>query len=161
MMSLVLFIFNSIFICKKRIRDKLCSTFKMSIKIHTANIFFSKINSSSKQYVFDTFYPGTAPPGLIGENVPLTDILTSNINNLNVQEFSRDKKCGSIRSADESILDWLRNYRKIKLKFQENNMNNLSRKNQTLLDDEFEFDDNKESLENFYNISNSRLIDFI
>ena len=133
----------------------------MNINNYTKNIFFEKINKKSGFYKFDSLYPGTAAPGLVEENVPLKNLLKSDINNLNAQEFSRDKQCGTIRGADESILDWLQSRGKIKPRLQEDGKDDLSEKNQTLLEDEFDFEDGEDTLENFFSQSSSKLIDFI
>jgi hypothetical protein len=133
----------------------------MNIKNFTTDIFFEKTKNKSTLYKFDILYPGTAPPGLVEENVPLKNILTTKIENLNAQEFSRDKQCGTIRGADESILDWLQTKGKMKPRLQEDNKDDLMEKNQTLLEDEFDFEDGEDTLENFFSHSNSKLIDFI
>ena len=133
----------------------------MNLKKHTTSIFFEKINKKNGLYKFDNHYPGTAAPGLVEENVPLKNLFKQEINNLNSQEFSRDKQCGTIREADESILDWLQNRGKIKPRLQEDNKEDLTEKTQTLLEDEFDFEDGEDTLENFFNQSSSKLIDFI
>jgi hypothetical protein len=136
-------------------------TINMNINNYTKNIFFEKINKKSGFYRFDNLYPGTAAPGLVEENVPLKSLLKSDINNLNAQEFSRDKQCGAIRGADESILEWLQSRGKIKPRLQEDSKDDLTEKNQTLLEDEFDFEDGEDTLENFFSNSSSKLIDFI
>ena len=140
---------------------KLKLYFIMNVKKYTTEIFFEKINKKFSLYQFDKFYPGTTPPGLIEENVPLKSLLNSEINNLNAHEFSRNKQCGTIRKADESILDWLQNRGKIKPRLQEDSKDDLIEKNQTLLEDEFDFEDGEDTLENFFSQTSSKLIDFI
>jgi hypothetical protein len=83
------------------------------------------------------------------------------INNLNVQEFSRDQQCGVIRGADESILEWLESKGKIKPRLKEDFKEDLSDKNQTLLEDEFDFEDVEDSLENLFGPPSSNLSDFV
>jgi len=103
--------------------------------------FNKKTKDLSSLYKFDKTYPGTAPPGTVEENFPLGELLTSKINNLNVQEYSRDQQCGVIRGADESILDWLENKGKLKPRSFEDVKEELVEKTQTLLEDEFDFED--------------------
>ena len=134
---------------------------RMSVKKYTNKIFLEKISKKNGLYNFDTFYPGTAAPGLIEENVPLKNLLKCEINNLNSEEFSRDKQCGTIRGADESIIDWLESRGKIKPRLQEDNKEEMTEKAQTLLEDEFDFEDGEDTLENFFNHSTSKLTDFI
>nr|UXY87834.1 hypothetical protein CcurKRNrm2_p143 [Cryptomonas curvata] len=133
----------------------------MNLKKYTTSIFFEKINQKNGLYKFDRTYPGTAAPGLVEENVPLKNLFKYEINNLNSQEFSRDKQCGTIREADESILDWLEIRGKIKPRLQEDNKEDLTEKTQTLLEDEFDFEDGEDTLENFFSQTSSKLIDFI
>ena len=133
----------------------------MNLQKYTTTIFFEKISKKNSLYTFDIFYPGTAAPGLLEENVPLKNLFKHEINNLNSQEFSRDKQCGTIREADESILDWLQIRGKIKPRLQEDSKEDLTEKTQTLLEDEFDFEDGEDTLENFFSQSSSKLVDFI
>ena len=134
---------------------------QMNVKKYTTKIFFDKVEKKHGLYRFDSFFPGTAAPGLVDENVPLKNLLMCKVNNLNSQEFSRDKQCGAIRGADESILDWLQSRGKLKPRLQEDNKEELTEKTQTLLEDEFDFEDGEDTLENFFNHSSSKLTDFI
>jgi hypothetical protein len=123
--------------------------------------FNKKTKDLSSLYKFDKTYPGTAPPGTVEENFPLGELLTSKINNLNVQEYSRDQQCGVIRGADESILDWLENKGKLKPRSFEDVKEELVEKTQTLLEDEFDFEDGEDALENFFGQPSSNLSDFV
>ena len=98
---------------------------------------------------------------MVEENVPLSEVLQLNINNLNVQEFSRDQHCGVIRGSDESILDWLENKNRVKPREKEDLRDDLVEKNQILIEDDFDFENGEETLENFFGQPNSNLSDFI
>lgn len=124
-------------------------------------IFQKKIKKKNDKFKFDPDYPGTAPPGSVEENFPLKEVLELKINNLNVQEFSREQHCGVIRGADESILDWLQSKGKIKPRLNEDTKDDLVEKNQTLLEDEFDFEDGEDSIGNFFGQPNSNLSDFV
>lgn len=125
------------------------------------DIHESKIKKSLGLYEYDPFFPGTAPPGIVEENFPLKEVLKLNINNLNVQEFSRDQHCGVIRGSDESILDWLENKNRVKPREKEDLRDDLVEKNQILIEDDFDFENGEETLENFFGQPNSNLSDFI
>lgn len=135
--------------------------FCMSLNSESEEIFKKKMNEKSKFYKFDSQFQGTAPPGLVEENVPLREVLQLKIDNQNVQEFSRDQQCGVVRGADESILDWLESKGKIKPRLKEDSKDDLTEKNQTLLEDEFDFEDTNDSLENLFGQPNSNLSDFV
>eukprot|EP00286_Rhodomonas_abbreviata_P002320 CAMPEP_0181344222 /NCGR_PEP_ID=MMETSP1101-20121128/32058_1 /TAXON_ID=46948 /ORGANISM="Rhodomonas abbreviata, Strain Caron Lab Isolate" /LENGTH=133 /DNA_ID=CAMNT_0023456011 /DNA_START=90 /DNA_END=491 /DNA_ORIENTATION=- len=124
-------------------------------------IFQQKILKNNGKFIFDSTYPGTAPPGKVEENFPLKEVLELKINNLNVQEFSREQHCGVIRGADESILDWLQSKGKIKPRLNEDTKDDIVEKNQTLLEDEFDFEDGNDSLGNFFGHPDSNLSDFV
>ena len=124
-------------------------------------IYKKKIKKSKMSYNYDSSYPGTAPPGMVEENFPLSEVLQLNINNLNVQEFSRDQHCGVIRGYDESILDWLEKKNRIKPREKEDLRDDLVEKNQILIEDDFDFENREETLENFFGQPNSNLSDFI
>ena len=138
-----------------------------NFKIHMDNrddaqkAFDKKTKDLKSFYKFDKTYPGTAPPGTVEENFPLGELLNSKINNLNVREYSRDQQCGVIRGADESILDWLENKGKLKPRSFEDVKEELVEKTQTLLEDEFDFEDGEDALENFFGQPNSNLSDFV
>eukprot|EP00282_Hemiselmis_andersenii_P018290 CAMPEP_0114141104 /NCGR_PEP_ID=MMETSP0043_2-20121206/17736_1 /TAXON_ID=464988 /ORGANISM="Hemiselmis andersenii, Strain CCMP644" /LENGTH=119 /DNA_ID=CAMNT_0001235235 /DNA_START=135 /DNA_END=494 /DNA_ORIENTATION=- len=119
------------------------------------------MGKKADSYKFDPNFPGTAPPGLIEENIPLREVLKLKIDNQNVQESSRDQQCGVIRGADESILDWLESKGKIKPRLKEDTKEDLNEKNQTLLEDEFDFEDVDDSLENLFGQPKTNLSDFI
>jgi hypothetical protein len=145
---------NVSFLCSKKfINMNLFSDFE--------EIFKKKVNSDSSSYRYDPSYPGTAPPGLIKENISLQEVMQLKINNLNVQEFSRDQQCGVIRGADESILEWLEFKGRIKPRLKEDLKEDLTEKNQTLLEDEFDFEDVEDSLENLFGHPSSNLSDFV
>jgi len=137
------------------------SYFYMSLNSESEEIFLKKMNEKSELYKFDPKFKGTAPPGLVEENVPLREVLQLKIDNQNVQEFSRDQQCGVVRGADESILDWLETKGKIKPRLKEDIKDELNEKNQTLLEDEFDFEDANDSLENLFGQPNSNLSDFV
>ncbi|AFP65568.1 hypothetical protein CMESO_415 (nucleomorph) [Chroomonas mesostigmatica CCMP1168] len=137
------------------------NSLKMNIYSEGEDLYKKKFENESKLYTFDSMFPGTAPPGLLKENIPLQEVLSLKINNLNVQEFSRDQQCGVIRGADESILDWLESRGKIKPRLNEDTKEDLSDKNQTLLEDEFDFEDVDDSLENLFGQPNLTLSDFV
>jgi len=128
---------------------------------HFEKIYKNKINYSKGSYDYDHSFPGTAPPGLVEENFPLSEVLKLNINNLNVQEFSRDQHCGIIRGSDESILDWLEAKNKVKPREKEDLRDDLVEKNQILIEDDFDFENGEETLENLFGQPNSNLSDFI
>jgi hypothetical protein len=134
---------------------------KMNFYNESKKIYEEKVRNKKNFYKFDHTFPGTAPPGLVKENVPLQEVLALQINNMNVREFSRDQQCGVIRGADESILDWLESKGKIKPRLNEDIKEDLSEKNQTLLEDEFDFEDVDDSLENLFGQANSTLSDFV
>lgn len=134
---------------------------RMNLNSEAEELYRKKIDEKSKLYKFDFNFPGTAPPGLIEENIPLHEVLQLKIDNKNVQEFSRDQQCGVVRGADESILDWLESKGKIKPRLKEDNREDLIEKNQTLLEDEFDFEDANDTLENLFGQSNSNLSDFV
>lgn len=123
--------------------------------------FEKKKNHSESLYKYDKKYPGTAPPGTVEENFPLNEVLNLKINNLNVQEYSRDEQCGVVRGADEGILDWLKKKGKIKPRSSEDIREDIVEKNQTLLEDEFDFEDGEDALENFFGQPSSNLSDFV
>mmetsp|Transcript_17704 Transcript_17704/g.44746 ORF Transcript_17704/g.44746 Transcript_17704/m.44746 type:complete len:134 (+) Transcript_17704:794-1195(+) len=133
----------------------------MNFNSESEEIYKKVIGKKADTYKFDPNFPGTAPPGLIEENIPLREVLKLKIDNQNVQEFSRDQQCGVIRGADESILDWLESKGKIKPRLKEDTKEDLTEKNQTLLEDEFDFEDVDDSLENLFGQPNSNLSDFI
>jgi hypothetical protein len=124
-------------------------------------VYNNKIGKSKGSYNYNPNFPGTAPPGMVEENVPLSEVLQLNINNLNVQEFSRDQHCGVIRGSDESILDWLENKNRVKPREKEDLRDDLVEKNQILIEDDFDFENGEETLENFFGQPNSNLSDFI
>lgn len=134
---------------------------KMSSENDFKKIHESKINGSKGSYNYNPSFPGTAPPGMVEENFPLKEVLQLNINNLNVQEFSRDQHCGVIRGSDESILDWLENKDRVKPREKEDLRDDLIEKNQILIEDDFDFENGEETLENFFGQPNSNLSDFI
>mmetsp|Transcript_2009 Transcript_2009/g.4093 ORF Transcript_2009/g.4093 Transcript_2009/m.4093 type:complete len:172 (+) Transcript_2009:14-529(+) len=155
---------NINFVKKNRSIPSLSSNFtfiKMKFNSNFEEVYEKKIKMKSESYQFDPKFPGTAPPGLIEENIPLREVLKLKIDNQNVQEFSRDQQCGVIRGADESILDWLESKGKIKPRLKEDTKEDLSQKNQTLLEDEFDFEDVDDSIENLFGQPNSNLSDFI
>ena len=133
----------------------------MISKKDSKKAFELKVNEKESLFKYDKSYPGTAPPGTVEENFPLSEVLNLKIDNSNVQEFSRDQQCGVIRGADESILDWLENKGKIKPRLKEDIKDELNEKNQTLLEDEFDFEDANDSLENLFGQPNSNLSDFV
>jgi len=151
-----------------RLREERCmfhafskTNLKMILHADGENIFQQKIKKNGDKFKFDSNYPGTAPPGTVEENFPLKEVLELKIDNLNVQEFSREQHCGVIRGADESILDWLQSKGKIKPRLNEDSKDDLVEKNQTLLEDEFDFEDGEDSLGNFFGQPNSNLSDFV
>jgi len=144
-----------------RFSIKSAKCIKMNIFSESEEIYKKKIQEKSISYQFDNRFPGTAPPGLLEENVPLREVLQLDINNKNVQEFSRDQQCGVVRGADESILDWLESKGKIKPRLKEDTKEDINEKNQTLLEDEFDFEDVDDSLENLFGQTNANLSDFI
>ena len=144
-----------------RFSNKSAKCIKMNIFSESEEIYKKKIQEKSISYQFDNRFPGTAPPGLLEENVPLREVLQLDINNKNVQEFSRDQQCGVVRGADESILDWLESKGKIKPRLKEDTKEDINEKNQTLLEDEFDFEDVDDSLENLFGQTNANLSDFI
>jgi len=133
----------------------------MSTESNFKDVYRNKINGSSGSYKYDSTFPGTAPPGMVEENFPLSEVLQLKINNLNVQEFSRDQHCGVIRGSDESILDWLENKNRVKPREKEDLRDDLVEKNQILIEDDFDFENGEETLENFFGQPSSNLSDFI
>jgi hypothetical protein len=140
---------------------KLKKFLKMNLNSESEDIYKLKYKNGSYSYRFDPEFPGTAPPGLIKENISLEEVMQLKIDNLNVKEFSRDQQCGVIRGADESILEWLESKGKIKPRLKEDFKEDLSDKNQTLLEDEFDFEDVEDSLENLFGPPSSNLSDFV
>ena len=138
---------------------------KNSLKMNSENtfdeIYKKKIEKSKVSYNYNKNFPGTAPPGTLEENFPLSEVLQLNINNLNVQEFSRDQHCGVIRGSDESILDWLETKNRVKPREKEDLRDDMVEKNQILIEDDFDFENGEETLENFFGQPNSNLSDFI
>ena len=134
---------------------------KMSSENDFEDVYKKKINKSKGIYNYSKNFPGTTPPGMLEENFPLNEVLKLNINNLNVQEFSRDQHCGVIRGSDESILDWLESKNKVKPREKEDLKDDLVEKNQILIEDDFDFENGDETLENFFGQPNSNLSDFI
>ena len=135
--------------------------FKMSAESNFNNSYKKKLEKTKGSFNYDTSFPGTAPPGLLEENFPLSEVLQLSINNLNVQEFSRDQHCGVIRGSDESILNWLESKNKVKPREKEDLRDDLIEKNQILIEDDFDFENGEETLENFFGQPNSNLSDFI
>jgi hypothetical protein len=133
----------------------------MISKKDSKKAFELKVNEKESLFKYDKSYPGTAPPGTVEENFPLSEVLNLKINNSNVQEFSRDQQCGVIRGADESILDWLEKKGKIKPRIFDDTKEEIVEKNQTLLEDEFDFEDGEDALENFFGQPGSNLSDFV
>jgi hypothetical protein len=148
----------------KNTREKVITIKKntvMSMENNLNEIYKNKIGKSKVSYKYDSSYPGTAPPGMVEDNFPLSEVLQLNINNLNVQEFSRDQHCGVIRGYDESILDWLEKKNRVKPREKEDLRDDLVEKNQILIEDDFDFENGEETLENFFGQPNSNLSDFI
>ena len=134
---------------------------KMSSESNFNEVYIKKISGSNSSYNYDSKFPGTAPPGMLEENFPLSEVLQLKINNLNVQEFSRDQHCGVIRGSDESILDWLENKNRIKPREKEDLRDDLVEKNQILIEEDFDFENGEETLETFFGQPNTNLSDFI
>lgn len=134
---------------------------RMNLNSEAEKIFKKKFENIATSYTFDPLFPGTAPPGLVEENIPLREVLKLKINNQNVQKFSRDQQCGVIRGADESILDWLESKGKLKPRLKEDVKEEFSEKSQTLLEDEFDFEVVDESFENLFGQPSSTLSDFV